>query len=75
MAKETAHRQFYNFEKDFNEEFSVNISEETEKNDLFKYVNDNIIGSQTIFSSPFGPRKGKVFLLFIKTIFYFLTTL
>lgn len=27
--------------------------------DLFKYVNDNVIGKDKVFSGPFGLRKGR----------------
>ncbi|KAL7643277.1 UNVERIFIED_CONTAM: hypothetical protein RMT77_006568 [Armadillidium vulgare] len=58
MAMDTAHRKFYDFEVFDSPPNVTNLKvnlEETER--LFSYVNENIIGNQRGFSSPFGYKK------------------
>ncbi|CAL4211056.1 unnamed protein product, partial [Meganyctiphanes norvegica] len=56
MARPEAHRKFYDFAegrlKEEKPEEKANDSVE-----LLKYVSDNVIGNNKVFSSPFGPRK------------------
>lgn len=62
MPNNLGHREFYDFKVERGHD---KLSEKEEINDkeknhdvLVKYVDDNIIGSNTIFESPFGNRKG-----------------
>lgn len=56
MARPGAHRKFYDFTKSEGpKEERDEVSSTPE--DLVKYVAQNIIGADTVFSTPFGPRK------------------
>ncbi|XP_068220814.1 uncharacterized protein [Palaemon carinicauda] len=56
MAKPEAHRKFYEFpSENVQEDSSRQSRNDPEK--FIEYVSSNIIGSNTVFSSPFGPRK------------------
>lgn len=56
MAKPEAHRKFYEFPNKDVEEESCSQSK-SDPEEFIKYVSSNIIGSNTVFSSPFGFRK------------------
>lgn len=58
MASDTAHRKFYDFEEFDAQSSEANLKDLEETGSLFNYVNENIIGSQRGFSSPFGYKKG-----------------
>lgn len=50
-------RQFYSIPK--NEKYiDLAESQNTERQALIKYISDNIIGNNKVFSGPFGLRKG-----------------
>ena len=57
MAKPGAHRKFYDFSSSdvHHESF---FSAKDKSDEFIHYVSQNIIGSDTVFSSPFGPRRG-----------------
>ncbi|KAK7082566.1 hypothetical protein SK128_017260, partial [Halocaridina rubra] len=51
-----AHRKFYDFSCG-ETTFEKHKGREVNPEDLIKYVADNVIGKDTVFLSPFGPRK------------------
>lgn len=56
MARPEAHRQFYDFTNSTNNTKTVEGTSNPEK--FIEYVAENIIGNNTAFTAPFGPRKG-----------------
>lgn len=64
MARPGAHRKFYDFSGlSVRDEVPGKAESDTKPEELVKYVAKNIIGADAVFSSPFGPRKGKHDLL------------
>lgn len=59
MAKPGAHRKFYDFTNSGDEEKCRDKTTGSPE-EFIKYVAENIIGANTVFSTPFGPRKGKI---------------
>ncbi|XP_071517521.1 uncharacterized protein [Panulirus ornatus] len=56
MAKPGAHRKFYDFTTSGDKEDCGDKTSRSPK-ELIKYVAENITGANTVFSTPFGPRK------------------
>lgn len=61
MARPGAHRKFYDFSGQAGQDGEVlgGAKKNTKPEELVKYVAENIIGADAVFSSPFGPRRGK----------------
>ncbi|XP_063605849.1 uncharacterized protein LOC134780859 [Penaeus indicus] len=55
MARPEAHRQFYDFTNSTNNTATVEGTSNPEK--FIEYVAENVIGNNTAFTAPFGPRK------------------
>lgn len=56
MARPEAHRQFYDFTNSSNNTTAVEGTSNPKR--FIEYVSENIIGNNTAFTAPFGPRKG-----------------
>lgn len=57
-----AGRKFYSYET--NQENKAEENQQPDSDKFLEYVGKNIIGSNTVFDSPFGPRKGNVTVIF-----------
>ena len=55
-------RKFYDFSNEEVEKSKSDICSD-EPSNLINYVADNIIGNKTIFTSPYGTRKGVIFFM------------
>lgn len=66
MLPKVAHRQFYSFHKNYiKSDCVVDPEDEPEiadKTKLLELIEQNIIGSDTTFASPFGTRKSELTL-------------